>query len=102
QYFKEQLRQELVERFGWERVYQGGLRVFSTIDMTMQESAEASVAQSLKALDEKRQALASRKPQAPAGKDETGPLQAAVLAMDPRTGHVRAVGGGRDFGERHL
>ena len=62
QYFKEQVRQELVDRFGWERVYQGGLRVFSTIDMAMQESAEASVAQSLKALDEKRQALASRAP----------------------------------------
>ena len=33
QYFKEQVRQELVERFGWEQVYQGGLRVYSTIDM---------------------------------------------------------------------
>ena len=102
QYFKEQLRQDLVERFGWERVYQGGLRVYSTIDMSMQESAEASVAQSLKALDEKRQAQAGRRPQAAAGKDETGPLQAAVLAMDPRTGHVRAMVGGRDFGESHF
>jgi penicillin-binding protein 1A len=39
QYFKEQVRQELVERFGWDRVYQGGLRVYSTIDMPMQEAA---------------------------------------------------------------
>ena len=102
QYFKEQVRQDLVERFGWERVYQGGLRVFSTIDMAIQESAEASVAQSLKTLDEKRQALASRRPQASPGKVDTGPLQAAVLAMDPRTGHVRAMVGGRDFGESHF
>ena len=41
QYFKEQVRRELVERFGWQRVYQGGLRVFSTIDMPMQQAAEA-------------------------------------------------------------
>ena len=27
QYFKEEVRQALVERFGWQRVYQGGLRV---------------------------------------------------------------------------
>ena len=27
-YFKERIRRELVERFGWQRVYQGGLRVF--------------------------------------------------------------------------
>src|SRR5581483_11638751 len=40
QYFKEQVRRELVDRFGWQRVYQGGLRVFSTIDMTMQTAAE--------------------------------------------------------------
>ena len=46
QYFKEQVRQELVERFGWERVYQGGLRVYSTIDMAMQDAAEAAVADS--------------------------------------------------------
>src|SRR6185503_14604603 len=31
QYFKEQVRLELVDRFGWQRVYQGGLRVFTTI-----------------------------------------------------------------------
>src|SRR6185312_8580372 len=54
EYFKEQVRQELVARFGWQRVYQGGLRVYSTIDMTMQEAAEAAVASSLKTLDERR------------------------------------------------
>ena len=32
-YFKEQVRIELVQRFGWQRVYQGGLRVFSTVNM---------------------------------------------------------------------
>src|SRR3984893_448292 len=48
QYFKEQVRRELVERFGWQRVYQGGLRVFSTIDMPMQIAAESAVAQTLK------------------------------------------------------
>ena len=95
QYFEEQVRQELVERFGWEKVYQGGLRVYSTIDMDLQDAAEASVAQSLKALDEKREALARarRTPSNPA------PLQAALIAMDPRTGYVRAMVGGRDFAE---
>ena len=61
QYFKEQVRRELVDRFGWQRVYQGGLRVYSTIDMPMQQAAEAAVADgSLKALDARRQALAAR------------------------------------------
>ena len=37
-YFKEQVRRELVERFGWQRVYQGGLRVYTTIDSDLQQS----------------------------------------------------------------
>jgi penicillin-binding protein 1A len=99
-YFQEQLRQELVDRFGWMRVYQGGLRVFSTIDMEAQDSAEAAVAQSLKVLDDKRKAIASRLKR-PAGDAANGddPLQAALVAMDPRTGEVRAMVGGRDFAQ---
>ncbi len=106
QYFKEQVRRELVDRFGWQRVYQGGLRVFSTIDMKMQTAAETAIADALKALDQKRQALAARRAraarakaaaaaQAEAGLTDT--LQAALVALDPQTGHVRAMIGGRDF-----
>src|SRR5678815_713572 len=31
QYFKEEVRRFLVERFGWERVYQGGLKVYTCL-----------------------------------------------------------------------
>jgi len=100
-YFKEQIRRELVERFGWQRVYQGGLRVFSTMDTQMQYAAEAAVAESLKTIDERRAALAARRAaarkQAPPADDDV--LQAALVAMDPLTGHVRAMIGGRDFSE---
>ena len=108
-YFKEQVRRELVDRFGWQRVYQGGLRVFSTIDMTMQDAAEAAVADSLKVIDERRQALAAKRaaarsamkqapPPNPNANDDS-PLQAALIALDPETGHVRAMVGGRNFEE---
>jgi len=98
-YFQEQLRQELVDRFGWMQVYQGGLRVFSTIDMAAQDSAEAAVAQSLKALDDRRSALAARLKRAVTNNTDDEPLQAALVAMDPRTGDVRAMVGGRDFAQ---
>jgi 1A family penicillin-binding protein len=94
QYFKEQVRLDLVDRFGWQRVYQGGLRVYATIDMKMQVAAESAVDESLKTIDAKRQALAARRAAA-----DTSPLQAALVAMDPQTGHVRAMVGGRDFEE---
>ena len=60
QYFKEAVRLELVERFGYERVYKGGLRVYTTIDLGMQKAAEAEVERSLKEI-EARQAARRRK-----------------------------------------
>jgi 1A family penicillin-binding protein len=102
QYFKELVRQELVERFGWERVYQGGLRVFTTIDLNMQKAAETAVSNGLKSIEAKRRVLAERRKKA--GRPNTGsesnePLQGALVAMDPQTGHIRAMVGGRNFGE---
>src|SRR5438034_2459987 len=113
QYFKEQVRRELIDRFGWQEVYQGGLRVFTTLDMGMQLAAESAVAEQLKTLDDRRHAIAARRlaqqaqkqpkndatPVATSGtKVDRNPLQAALVALDPQTGHVRAMVGGRDFG----
>jgi 1A family penicillin-binding protein len=103
QYFKEQVRRELVDRFGWQRVYQGGLRVFSTIDMPMQVAAEDAIAEHLKTIEAKRSAwqarrAAAKKSTSPTTQAEpTDALQAALVSLDPQSGHVRAMVGGRDF-----
>jgi 1A family penicillin-binding protein len=94
QYFKEQVRLELVERFGHERVYVGGLRVFTTVDLDMQRAAEAEVQKSLKSIEDRRAANVRRRGAPPAA---GAPLQAALIALDPNTGEVRALVGGRDF-----
>ena len=47
-------------------VYQGGLRVYTTLDMPMQIAAEAAVAEHLKSLDSQRQAVAVRRAKAAA------------------------------------
>ena len=61
QYFKEQVRIELVERFGWQRVYQGGLRVFTTINIPMQIAAESIVVDQIKDIEAKRAAWQARR-----------------------------------------
>ena len=110
QYFKEQVRQELVNRFGWQRVYQGGLRVFSTIDMPMQLAAESAIADQLGAIETKHDAWIARRAAArlKANKnakplpEPADALQAALVALEPDTGHVRAMVGGRDFEASHF
>jgi 1A family penicillin-binding protein len=92
QYFKEEVRKQLVQRFGWDRVYQGGLKVYSTLDPDMQKAAEAEIARSLAEIEQRQ--LKRRGKDGQAGSD---PLQAALVALDPATGDVRAMVGGRNF-----
>jgi penicillin-binding protein 1A len=95
QYFKEEVRKQLVQQFGWERVYQGGLKVHTTIDLDMQKAAEAEVARALKDIE-------ARQGRGKAGEAAQPPLQAALVALDPATGQVRAMVGGRSFTESNF
>ena len=100
-YFKEQVRRELVDRFGWERVYQGGLRVHTTMDTALQRAAETLVEKGLSDVERRRGFRHPVRVKQPPVKDGERPayLQGALVAMDPATGYVRAMVGGRDFGE---
>jgi 1A family penicillin-binding protein len=98
QYFKEQIRRELVDRFGWTRVGEGGLKVYTTIDSDMQVAAE-------QALEETIGKIEARKGYKHATRAELVKqkrfdyLQGAFVAMDPKTGEVRVMVGGRNFKE---
>src|SRR2546422_51396 len=77
--------------FGWQRVYQGGLRVFSTIDMPMQLAAETAIAEQIAAVEARRAAWQARRAAArktaaagkPVREEPSDPLQAALVAMEP-------------------
>jgi 1A family penicillin-binding protein len=100
-HFKEQVRRELFEMFGKEKVYEGRLKVYTTIDPVMQAAAEEAVTASLREIEAQRprasKARATKtsveKPMPESGDDR---LQAALLALDPATGEVRAIVGGRE------
>jgi penicillin-binding protein 1A len=91
-YFKEEVRRQLVERFGSERLMDGGLRVYTTIDLEMQRAAEAAIARGLSDIEK---TLSKR--QRTSGDVNGDPLQGALVALDPKNGYVRAMVGGRDF-----
>jgi penicillin-binding protein 1A len=102
-YFRQAVTRELVERFGWETIARDGLRVFSTYDSSVQVAAERALIDGLAAI-EKRPAF--RAPSRRGGRqqqqeDELGPdyLQGAAVALDPSSGEVRALVGGRNFAD---
>jgi 1A family penicillin-binding protein len=94
-YFKEQVRRDLVERFGAARIAEGGLRVYTTIDPALQQVAEQAIESGVAGIERRR----GYPHPARAKADGVDYLQGALVALDPASGEVRALVGGRDFGE---
>ncbi|HEY2433368.1 MAG TPA: PBP1A family penicillin-binding protein [Vicinamibacterales bacterium] len=97
-YFKEQVRRELVERFGATRIAEGGLRVYATIDPALQHLAEKVVEDGIATIERRRGYRHQTRDTA----DDLDYLQGALVALEPGTGAVRALVGGRDFNESHF
>lgn len=103
-WFVEWVRRELDQHFGRE-LYERGLKVFTTLDIELQAAAARALEQQLRAIEagtfgaykhptyEQVMARAT----GDEGQAESPYLQGAFVAIDPRTGAVRALVGGRDF-----
>ena len=76
QYFANYVKQQLVDRYGSGRVFGGGLKVYTTIDLKLQKMARNSIGHWLTS--------------------PTGPT-AALVSIDPRDGRILAMFGGNNF-----
>src|SRR5215210_2725443 len=84
-------------RSAWPR---DGLRIYTTIEMAKQRAAETAVVQSLQTIDTtRRPPIQSRQVRSQPAVESDDVLQAALVAIDPQTGAVRALVGGRDFAQ---
>jgi len=92
-YFIEYIRQYLEEKYGEDMVYKGGLRVYTTLDTAMQEIAQNVVVSGLLAIEERQKNEESIE-----SADVESPLQGALICIKAKTGHIKAMVGGRDFG----
>ena len=102
-HFLEYIREELVRLPELkDKLYSDGLKVYTTIDMSMQAVAEREVGKHLRYLD--KTYGGSRLPDYDVNKQSSrrlhpidSYLQAALIAFEPETGHVKAMVGGRDY-----
>ena len=109
EYFVEYIRQILAARFGTD-LYRAGFRIYTTLDLDMQQAAERALETQLSNIENGgtgpyrhrtyRQYLDQR-PETPAADQDTGPfspyLQGLMVTIEPKTGYIRAMVGGRDF-----
>lgn len=100
-YALEWVRQWLTERYGLSTVNTGGLQVYTTLDPTLQRAAVSALEGGLERVE---QLPGYRWPRYSVGRDRAsdararaGYLQGLLVALDPATGDVLALVGGRDF-----
>ena len=94
-YFVDLVKDRLLSRYSEEELVSGGYRVYTTLDLSLQRAAAEAVAEALPEVDAKLEHRYRR------GKRET-PVQVAMVVLDPHTGAVKALVGGRDYNTSQL
>lgn len=80
-YFFDMISQKVIEEVGADALYKGGLKIYTTLDTDMQKAAE--------------KAVASHLPNYYTDSKKLTQPQVALVAVDPKTGYVKAMIGGR-------
>jgi penicillin-binding protein 1B len=89
-WFTDLVNQEMQGRGAAE---EAGQDVFTTLDLNLQQAADEALAAGLAQIDK---VLATKNPSGGA------PVQAALIALDPHTGEILALSGGRDYAKSQL
>ena len=107
-YFTEYVRQYIEKTYGVAQLYQDGVSVYTTLDSRVQRIAEQvldrRLAEVQRTVDERRRRTPPDSTfwegiETAADTVAATVVQGALVALDPRTGHILAMVGGRDFTE---
>jgi penicillin-binding protein 1B len=96
-YFVDLVRDRLVQRMGDTDFNHSGLRIYTSLDPDLQRLAADAVAQGMKTVDVQVEKLHARRVKAGDDTPITYP-QVSLIALNPHTGQVLALVGGRNYG----
>jgi penicillin-binding protein 1B len=98
-YFVDMVKDHLLEHYSEADLQTQSFRVYTSLDPALQKAAESAIATGAINVDK----LLAKKYAAWKKKGESAPqVQLALIAMDPATGEIRALVGGRNYGESQL
>jgi penicillin-binding protein 1B len=106
-YFVDMVRDTVITKLNEREVNEQSYRIYTTLDPELQSAAAQAVDAGMKLVDEQVTKMRTRKKKIAKGKYETtvaqGPqAQVALVAMDPHTGEIKALVGGRNYGMSQL
>ena len=102
-YFIEHIRRILEKKYGTTRLFAGGLKIYTTLDMELQEYADSVLNMNLTKFEEKND-YEFKYADFPGDTINivTPYVQGGVFAIEPETGFVRVMIGGRNFNHSKL
>ncbi len=87
QYFLQEVKKELVRRYGAKRVLTDGLKIYTTLDSSWQQSAFENMLKGLEAIKKRHRRDRLLRDN----------IEGALIAIDAQTGAIRAMVGGQNF-----
>jgi penicillin-binding protein 1B len=98
-YFVDMVKDHLLEKYSENDLETQSYRIYTTLDPDLQRAASEAVQVGMQGVDKllARRYAAWKKKGLPVPQ-----AQVALIALDPHTGEIRAVVGGRDYGESQL
>ena len=97
-YFIEHIRLYLERKYGTERLFEGGLRIYTTLDQDLTVYADSILNEYLSEVEKRHNYPSKYASISPNAFDiNTKYLQGGLVLMENKTGYVRAMIGGRDF-----
>ena len=106
-YFVDMVRDTIVNKLNEHEVNEQEYRIYTTLDPALQRAAAQAVEIGIKLVDDQVEKMRTHKKKVGKNKFETtvtpGPqAQVALIAMDPHTGEIKALVGGRNYGTSQL
>jgi penicillin-binding protein 1B len=106
-YFVDMVRDTVLSKLNEHEVNDQSYRIYTTLDPELQRVAAQAVEISIKVVDEQVTKMRTKRTKVGKNKYETtvapGPqAQVALVAMDPHTGEIKALVGGRNYGLSQL
>ncbi len=104
-YFVDMVKDHLLDKYSENELLSENFRVYTTLDPALQRAAVAAVDAGMKNVDALLAKRYEKWRREMAKKGSTEPIpqaQVALVALDPRTGEIKAVIGGRDYGQSQL
>jgi penicillin-binding protein 1B len=104
-YFVDMVKDHLLDKYSENDLLSQNYRVYTTLDPDLQRAASAAVETGAKNVDlllEKKYAKWKRENTKKDKKESIPQVQVALVSLDPHTGEIKALVGGRDYGQSQL